>query len=351
MCGGLVDYNTDISSNCWRGGQRWDTLKPYEFVTVNVAKIHLCWTAGKRALQSPRVTSKAGRLTYIVFLTLVCASYYQLQTFEMATPRAPKQWCLKPSETLTSFENWRQNLQYILALDPNFATFLSDCVTWKKKDKSTPHRGFTDDASTVPEGVRKTAAQKAALLELMLGQIANYAGVISRNTIIKKSTSLESIWETIRAHYHFQSTGARFLDFAQLKLKPGERAEDLYQRLMSFVEDSLLRKDGKLLHNDEALSDDEEMTPTLENLVVLIWLRLIHEDLPRLVQQRYRTELRSHTLATIKPEISQALDSLLDELHSNQEVRAMRAAAAQGRSNFRPQKAQGAYRPWKVLEF
>ena len=254
-------------------------------------------------------------------------------------PRAPKQWCLKPSETLTSFENWHQNLQYILALDPNFATFLSDGVTWKRKDKSTPHRGFTDDASTVPESVRKTAAQKATLLELMLGQIANYAGVISRNTIIKKSTSLESIWETIRAHYHFQSTGARFLDFARLKLEPGERAEDLYQRLMSFVEDSLLRKDGKLLHNDKALSDDEEMTPTLENLVVLIWLRLIHEDLPRLVQQRYGTELRSRTLATIKPEISQALDSLLDKLHSNQEVRAMRAAAAQGRNNFRPQKA------------
>ena len=121
-----------------------------------------------------------------VFLTLVCVSYYQLQTFEMATPRAPKQWCLKPSETLTSFENWCQNLQYILALDPNFAIFISDGVTWKKKDKSTPHCGFTDDASTLLEGVRKTAAQKAALLELILGQIANYAGVISRNTIIKK---------------------------------------------------------------------------------------------------------------------------------------------------------------------
>ena len=65
MCGGLVVYNTDISSKCWRGGQRWDTLKPSEFVTVNVAKIHLCWTAGKRALQSPCVTSKAGHFTYI----------------------------------------------------------------------------------------------------------------------------------------------------------------------------------------------------------------------------------------------------------------------------------------------
>ena len=43
---------------------------------------------------------------------------------------------------------------------------------------------------------------------------------------------------------------------------------------MSFDEDSLLQKDGKFVHNDEGLSDDEEMTPTLDNLVVLIWLRI-----------------------------------------------------------------------------
>ena len=78
---------------------------------------------------------------------------------------------------------------------------------------------------------------------------------------------MESIWKTIRGHYHFQSMGARFLDYALLKLEPGERAEDMYQRLMSFVEDSLIQKVGKLLHNDEALSNDEELTPTLR-----IWL-------------------------------------------------------------------------------
>lgn len=253
--------------------------------------------------------------------------------------RAPKQWCLKPIETVNTFENWRQNLQYILALDSNFAPFLGEDVKWEKKDKKFPTRGLSDDGPDIPQAYNKTAAQKVALLDLMLGQIANYAPVVSRNTIIKKCISLEAIWETIRAHYHFQSTGARFLDFAQLKLEPGERPEDLYQRLVAFVEDSLLRKDGRLKHNEEMLDEDEEMTPTLENLVVLIWLRLIHSDLPRLVQQRYGTELRSRTLATIKPEISLALESLLDELQSTQEVKAMRAATAHARvSSFRPQK-------------
>ena len=44
-------------------------------------------------------------------------------------------------------------------------------------------------------------------------------------------------------------------------------------------------------------------------------------DLPALVKQRYGTELRSKTLASIKPEISQALDSLLEENESTKEVK------------------------------
>jgi hypothetical protein len=66
----------------------------------------------------------------------------------------------------------------------------------------------------------------------------------------------------------------------------------------------------------------------LENRVVLTWLRLIHSDLPRLVKQRYGTELRSQTLASIKPEISQALDTLIDEATSSADSMVMRAAAS-----------------------
>jgi hypothetical protein len=166
--------------------------------------------------------------------------------------------------------------------------------------------------------------QKNATLELMLGQIANYCPVISRNTIVKNSTSLNDIWQAIRLHYGFQTTGGHFLDFDSLQLNPDERPEDLYQRLTTFVEDNLLRQGGGITHYDQVVTDDEELSPSMENFVVLTWLRLIHPDLPRLVKQRYGTELRSRTLASIKPEISQALDSLLDELNSSETARSMR---------------------------
>ena len=62
----------------------------------------------------------------------------------------------------------------------------------------------------------------------------------------------------------------------------------------------------------QGVTNDEKLTPTLENVIVITWLRLVHPDLPALIKQRYGTELRSQTLASLKPEISQAILSWMD---------------------------------------
>ena len=69
---------------------------------------------------------------------------------------------------------------------------------------------------------------------------------------------------------------------------------------------------------------DEELSLSLKNLILLIML--IDKNLPNLVKQRYGTELRSRTLASLKPEISHALDSLLDKLHSSEESKVLSSA-------------------------
>ncbi|MEO1148065.1 MAG: retropepsin-like aspartic protease [Cyanobacteria bacterium J06638_22] len=251
----------------------------------------------------------------------------------MANARAPKQWSLTKNETVTSFESWRQNLIYTLALDNKFSPYLAKECTWLKAS-ADPKRGFKDDENDVVN--RQTADQKCTMLELMLGQIANYCPIIARNAITKKSTSLDGIWQTIRAHFGFQSTGAHFLDLGDIKLETDERYEDLFQRLSAFFEDNLVTKDSALTHCGEVITGDEEMTPTVDNIIVFMWLTLIHKDLPKLVKQKYGTELRSRTVASIKPEISQALESLIDELNSTSDVRAMRSVTSNDFKSTRP---------------
>lgn len=72
-----------------------------------------------------------------------------------------------------------------------------------------------------------------------------------------------------------------------------------------------------IAHHNETIEEDEELCPSLENVIVLTWLRLLHPGPPKLFKQRYGMELRSRTLASIKPEISQALESLLEELQTS----------------------------------
>ena len=64
--------------------------------------------------------------------------------------------------------------------------------------------------------------------------------------------------------------------------------------------------------------------PSLENFIVVTWIQLLHPDLPRLVKQSYGTELRCRTLASIKPDISHALDSLLEEFRTSEEAKVLR---------------------------
>ena len=247
------------------------------------------------------------------------------QKFNMATStRAPKQWQLTRSETINSFNNWKENLIYTLSLDKNFTDYVKEGATWGKKTTASPHRGFVDDDNEVAAADRKTKEQKCSAVDLLLGQVANYATVISRNQITKNSISLSDIWSKIREHYGFHNTGSRFLDLSTIKLEVGERAEDLYQRLLSFFEDNLQTSGSLVTHHGVAPTSDEELSPTVENVTVLLWLERLHVGLPALVKQRYGSELRNKSLASIKSEISLALDSLLEEMRSNDDSRVLR---------------------------
>ena len=257
----------------------------------------------------------------------------------MAARSAQKPRDLTKEETLNSFNAWKDNLLYILSVEhAEFAPFLANGATWSKNEVA--NRGFADDADPVPAAQRKTAAQKAAALRLMLGQIANFATVVSRNQIVNQSTSLNSIWSLLREHYGFQSTGSRFLTLSSMKLEPGEKPEDLYQKIVSFFDDNLLTTDG-LLHRGAHVAVDETITPTIENTIVLLWLERVHVGLPALVQQKYGPELRNKSLASLKSEISLALQSLLLELQQSEDTsRVLRATSSGNFSNNYRQRNQ-----------
>jgi len=54
---------------------------------------------------------------------------------------------------------------------------------------------------------------------------------------------------------------------------------------MAFVDDNLLTAAGGITHHCDAITEDEELSSTFENMIILTWLHLLHKDLPRIVKQ------------------------------------------------------------------
>lgn len=109
-------------------------------------------------------------------------------------------------------------------------------------------------------------------------------------------------------------------------MRSDERPEDLYQRLVAFIDANMIKRGGFTRHGVN-LDEDVEMSRTVENLIVLTWLQLTNPPLPQLVKQRYGTELRVRKLASIKSEIFQAFPSLLEGIRNNEDARSFRTFA------------------------
>ena len=255
----------------------------------------------------------------------------------MSSFRPPKPWALKEiGETITSFANWQSNIKYHLSLNNEFATYIDQAFTWSKA--STANRGLTSDGNDIEAAVRKTAAQKNAVLEHMLGMIAQFSPSLIRNEILNRSTSLVWIWQRIRRHYGFRQSEVNFLSIYKIKRVEGERYETLYQRLIAHVDDNLLTTGSGIEHDGAAITANEEMSPSCERLLVYLWLVLIDDRLPAYVSRVYAHDLQSRSLKDVQPQICQAMDSLLAELNAQEEIQVNRSFQRGRSAPFRPRR-------------
>ena len=139
------------------------------------------------------------------------------------------------------------------------------------------NRGLQSDGEDVAQASRKTAAQKAIVLERMLGLVAQYAPSLLRKDVMKSSTSLAWIWKRIRRHYGFVQSEANFMSLCEIKRKDDERYEMFFQRILAHI--------------------DEVMSPTTERLAVYLWLSLIDERLPAYIARVYAHDRSSSIMS------------------------------------------------------
>ena len=230
----------------------------------------------------------------------------------------PKQRVLNESETPNSFTTWVEAMKFNIVIDNKLSRFAdtNDLGTWGPE--STANRGFTNDTNDIAEAIRMTAVQKAALLKCLLGSIAGFCPVISNPFITEQATSLETIFDKLRSHYGFRKTGGRILELSQLVLGPNESYETLWERLSAFIEDNLLKAGGNIQHLGTNVTANENPTPMVHNMLVVLWLKIINPSLPMMIKQRFATQLRTHTVYSLRDDISEAIPSVLAEMQDRE---------------------------------
>lgn len=157
--------------------------------------------------------------------------------------------------------------------------------------------------------------------------------------ITQESTSFEWIFRYLEEYYGIRWQGAHFLKIDDIKFNSTDSPAQLFVEIHQAVADSL-RKAGEtvLFWNGTKLDKDEEMSPTLENLVVLWWLRTMDPRLVKAVADKFGHQMQgSVTLRDLQPDIAAAIPDLLASLDEQETGRSsLRSAVVSAADNFLP---------------
>lgn len=212
---------------------------------------------------------------------------------------------------------WKHTLIDNLKRDSDFKDLCSESVTWDYEN--VENRGFQDIEAGDGE-----AEKQASRVHSMLTKIAAYAPKSIVREIIKRTRSLEDVWNIAKEWAGIQSSGSKHLEYYKTKLSylknKEETPQEFYYRLRDCMEDTLIRSSDKIMDEGAVVKKNEDMTPCVKSIVVLDWLDALGG--PKLVEHIHRVyskELETCTLASMQSRIWKNLDSLMREIENSDE--------------------------------
>ena len=249
-----------------------------------------------------------------------------------------------PKDTLTSaeFKPWTNHLINFLQQDVNNFLYLPGGIyeKWLPADEVVANMRIAqlddndDDLDAIAAGAdnatEKTRKKRVLLktrnaqLGRMIQHIVSFVHYNEANDIGKSSKSVEWIFKYLRQHYNIEPKGANFLRITEQTYKSGMLPQVFYKQFKaSFVEN--LRKKGETLNHKggKVLAEDEVLTPSFEDAIILWALEKIDVRLPQKVRRDYEHRLSGGTyLIDLQVTIFQSIPTMIEELNKQAEVNA-----------------------------
>merc|ERR1712240_486987 len=203
-----------------------------------------------------------------------------------------------------------------------YKPFLKKNLTWTTDDDN--NRGFTNDVDG-DEANRLTAEEKSEIIESILLKIGTYGPKSIFIDITKRATNYKKIFDAIKRVCGFTVPGAQLIQYMCVKnsydSSGSETFNDFHWRLRDEKIASLMTVESGITFRGRALTQDEEITPSLENQVVVDWLEGIGGvKLVKYIGQEYAKELEKTAIHDLQETIGQqeVMKSIIDRMETEE---------------------------------
>ena len=199
------------------------------------------------------------------------------------------------------FNVWVEELEVYLGQDDTLSVFMDGgaYAEWQAYDANA-------DRINQPQGEDAIAQLplRRRQLRTFLSIIAKSCDINHYNIVTRHSTSLQWIYTKLREDYDIQQKGIHFFNLLDLKFQPGTNVVGFYNQYRNLVIANL-KKRGDTIHWQNAeLQQDEKLTPTFEDTILLNVLTLIDTRLPTHVRDHYHHHMgRDKSLMDFKTDI------------------------------------------------
>ena len=236
---------------------------------------------------------------------------------------------------VVTFKVWRNTLIAHIQQDANHYQFMEGgrYSTWQAREigKYVPTLAVDDPDKRVLDekktnltlsnanydvAIEVLTSKRNAQLAKFITHVATLVHYTEHDDVTMQSTSLEWIFSYLRKHYGLETKGANFMNISNHIFKKGTPHQTFYKQYRSSFLDNL-RKAGDVVKykNNKTLDEDEQLSPSFENAIVLWSLEKIDARLPAKVKKNYGHQMTGNTtLRDIQPVVFENIPGMLEEL-------------------------------------
>ena len=245
---------------------------------------------------------------------------------------------------IVTFKVWRNTLIAHLQQDAHHHHFMTGGLysEWTAAEYGNRIAAIedTDPDKETLDGKRQRIGDNeynrslAALLTSRNSQLAKFVThvatlchITENDDVTNLSTSLTWIFDYLKKHYGLETKGANFMNISDHAFKKDVPYQTFYKQYRaSFLDNLRKRGDVVKYRNDYILPEDEKLSPTFENAIILWALEKMDPRLPTKVKKDYGHQMTGDvTLKDVQPVIFENIANMIEDLDQSQTAKAFAA--------------------------